>query len=164
MEIGAIYCDMDQVLVNFLGGARKALGKEFNDPCLGHDNDKWVILATKPSFWLDLEWMPNAYALWKEIKDQNAFILTACPPIDLNPLCPDQKKAWCKVRLGVPSERVHTVSRLEKKEFAVTNGKPNLLIDDHHGNVADWCKAGGYAIHHFTIPETLNELRQFVIL
>jgi hypothetical protein len=162
MEIGAIYCDMDQVLVNFLGGARKVLGKEFNDPCLGKDNDKWVVLATVPSFWTNLDWMPCASILWEEIKGRNTFILSACPPKELNPLCPEQKKLWCQIQLGLSTERVHTVSRSEKQNFAVTDGKPNLLIDDHYGNVNDWCKAGGYAIHHHTIPETMTQLRQFV--
>ena len=161
MEIGAIYCDMDQVLVNFLGGARKALGKEFNDACLGEDNDKWVVLATKPSFWLDLDWMPHADLLWQEIKNKNTYILSACPPVELNPLCPDQKKIWCKVRLALPMNRVHTVTRKEKVNFAFTDGKPNLLIDDHFGNVEDWRNAGGYAIHHHTVPETLTALMQF---
>jgi hypothetical protein len=162
MEIGAIYCDMDQVLVNFLGGARKAIGREFNDPVEFGGEEKWPVIGLMPSFWLDLEWMPGAQLLWTEIKDRNTYILSATPKVEIVPLCSLQKKEWCVREMGIASDRVLTVTRKEKKNFAVTNGKPNLLIDDHLGNVTDWQDAGGYGIHHHTIPETIEELRQFV--
>jgi hypothetical protein len=154
---------MDQVLVNFLGGARKALGKEFNDPCLGPDHDKWLILAKLPAFWVNLEWMPGAQLLWHNIKGKNTYILSACPRKDENPMCPTEKKAWCERELGIPQSRVFTVDMIEKKNFAKDDA-PNLLIDDHLGNVLDWQAAGGIGIHHNTVPETLEELKQYGIM
>jgi hypothetical protein len=160
IEIGKVYCDMDQVLTNFLGGSRKALGQEFNDPCLGTDHEKWLILAKNPTFWLDLKWMPGAHQIWDRIKNKNTYILSACPPKDENPLCPSQKKEWCQRELGISSDRVFTVQRNDKKKFAM-NGLPNLLIDDHYETVDVWHRAGGYGIWHQTVPETLIELQQF---
>lgn len=151
---------MDQVLVNFLGGARKALGKEFNDPSLGPDSNKWKLLATIPEFWTNLEWMPNANRLWTYIKDYDTYILSACPHPDDHPTCPDEKKEWCRIQLGVSHERVHTVRRSQKKDYAVVTGTPNLLIDDHPKNVLEWELAGGIAILHHTVPETLIALKQ----
>ena len=158
MNIGAIYCDMDQVIVNFLGGAKKALGREFNDPIQFGGEDKWPTIGQMPRFWLDLEWMPGANLIWNRIKDKNSYILSAIPKFEIVPLCPYQKREWCERELGISPYRVLVVSRHEKKNFATTDGVPNLLIDDHGGNVQDWIDAGGVAIHHFTIPETLQQL------
>ena len=154
----SIYCDMDQVLVNFLGGARRALGMEFNDPRLGSDKDKWFIIAQMPGFWRSLHWMPQAPLLWERIKDKNTYILSACPLPEEAPLCPTEKKLWCADNLNLHENRVHTVKRAEKARYAQTNGIPNLLIDDHPRNVSEWEAAGGIAILHHTIPETLSEL------
>ena len=154
-----IYCDMDQVLVNFLGGARRALGKEFNDAELGTNEHKWLFLATVQEFWFHLEWMPGAQMLWNVIRGYNTHILSACPDGMLMPLCPDEKKRWCVQHLGISSDRVQTVMREDKHKFAMLDGRPQLLIDDHPRNVAEWIAAGGVAIHHFTVPETIARLR-----
>lgn len=149
---------MDQVLVNFLGGARKVLGKEFNDSRLGTDSDKWLIIAQMPGFWRNLPWMPQARVLWDRIKHLDSYILSACPPNNESPLCAGEKKLWCADQLDLHESRVHTVMRAEKALFAQTNGIPNLLIDDHPRNTAEWEAAGGIAILHHTVPETLSEL------
>jgi hypothetical protein len=153
-----VYCDMDQVLVNFLAGARAALGKEFNDPCLGTDQEKWKKIQEITGFWANLEWMPGAVQLWKRIKSLDPHILSAAPPQEDAPSCPAEKTQWCWQELALQNERVHIVRRSEKRNFAVIDGEVNLLIDDHPRNCAEWCEAGGVAILHTTIPETLAEL------
>ena len=160
LENHKIYCDMDQVLVNFLGGGRKALGREIND--LGLDNNKWPILINQfPTFWLDLEWMPNAQKIWERIHKKDVYILTAYPSIDLNPLAGPQKKQWCERELGISQDRVITVPhRIDKIKFSRPGG-PNLLIDDHWQTCMDWSLHDGHAIWHHTVPETLEQLKQF---
>ena len=158
IEVAEIYCDMDQVIVAFLSGARKAIGREFNDPIQFGGEDKWPIIAKMPRFWLDLEWMPGARLIWDRIKDKNSYILSAIPKFEVVPLCPYQKREWCERELGLPVDRVLVVGREEKKNFA---GERKLLIDDHGGNVRDWQEAGGIAIHHHTVPETLIQLERF---
>jgi hypothetical protein len=155
--IRTIYCDMDQVLVNFLGGARKALGKEFNDPAFETDKEKWRLISQVPDFWLQLQWMPNAINLWTRIKPFDSHILTACPTVEDSPNAPAQKRLWCAINLGVNSACVHTVQRVQKQDFATPE---SLLIDDHPKNVSEWRNRGGIAIQHSTVPETLNQLDQ----
>ena len=156
-----IYCDMDQVLVNFLGGGRKALGREIND--LGLDNDKWPVLINEfTTFWLNLEWMPNAQKIWERIHKKDVYILTACPPVELNPLAGPQKKQWCERELGISQDRVITVpDRKGKLKYSRHGGRPNLIIDDHLSTVMDWCLRDGNAVWHHTVPETLEDLKQF---
>jgi hypothetical protein len=153
-----VYCDMDQVLVNFLAGARAALGREFNDPCLGTDQEKWRKIQNIQGFWANLEWMPGAILLWERIKPYSPHILSAAPHEDDAPSCPAEKTIWCRQELVLPDERIHIVRRSEKKDFAVIDGVVNMLIDDHPRNVAEWREAGGIAILHTTVPETLREL------
>ena len=156
---------MDQVLVNFLGGARRAFGKEFNDPSLGPDDGKWVELAKMPGFWLNLEWMPDAKKIWERIKDKNTYILSACPSPELNPLCAPEKIQWCIRELGIAPERIITVFKRSEKyqvKYTRNGGRPNnLLIDDHFDTCMNWTLRDGTAIWHHTVPETLNELDQF---
>jgi hypothetical protein len=162
IEVAKIYCDLDQVLTNFLGGARKVLGREFNDPIQFCGEDKWPIIGKMPQFWLDLDWMPNARLIWDHIKNKNSYILSAIPNVEIVPLCSIQKKQWCKRELDINADRVIVVvARRDKKNFATTNGISNLLIDDNSGNVRDWIDVGGLAIHHQTVPETIMQLHQF---
>jgi hypothetical protein len=159
MLIEDIYCDMDQVLVNFLLGTRLALGKEFNDFSLGHDSQKWAMLRDVPDFWRKLPWMPGARAIWDRIKHKDPHILSACPNWHDAPTCWQEKTDWCASELSLPDYRVKLVmARTDKRLFATNGNVPNLLIDDHPGNVYEWRERGGIAIHHHTVPETLIEL------
>ena len=160
-----IFCDMDQVLVNFLKGSRLALGKEFNDPSLGSDSSKFRYLAAHhPYFWRELPWMPEARVLWQRLVRYNPWILTACPSDEDFKGAADEKRVWCRQELGMIM-RVETVNRHQKQTFAITHTlnhgtRSNLLIDDHPTNVEEWRDKGGIAILHQTVPETLQELTQ----
>ena len=147
--------------MNFLLGTRRVLGKEFNDPSLGTDQEKWLLIEQAKGFWENLEWMPNAQTLWNRIKHCDPHVLSATPPPDLVPSCPGGKRIWCRENLVIPDTRVNLVSRIEKQKFALSDGTPNLLIDDHPKNVAEWTAAGGIAIMHSTVPETLKALDHF---
>ena len=155
-----IYCDMDQVVVNFLLGARHSLGVEFNDPSFSNEAEKWERISKFPEFWYTLPWMPNAEALWNRIKHHSPYVLTAFP--NLSPNAVAQKKLWCSHHLGLPDHRCLTVPKREDKQiFAITGNIPNLLIDDHPKNIQEWIAAGGIGIIHHTVPETLERLTEY---
>jgi hypothetical protein len=52
------------------------------------------------------------------------------------------------------------VRRSEKQDYAQSETGPNLLIDDFRNNIEEFRRAGGIAIHHMNVNQTLNELRQ----
>jgi hypothetical protein len=182
-----VFCDMDQVLVNFLAGARIVFGREFNHPDNGDINSRWAVINALPRFWVDLPWMPEADRLWSRLIDtcphcrtmgENLipqpctcgdpnyipYVLSACPPPDRNPSCPSQKKDWCVNELEDFDNPAHCItvhSRAEKKQYAMTNGKPNLLIDDHPLTIKEWEREGGIGILHHTVPETLRLLDRY---
>ena len=94
-----IYCDMDQVLTDFLGTAEKILGKSFSDPSMT-DDQRWEILAKHPTFWEDLKWMSEGKKLWKVIKKHKPYILTAIS--DFHPFCvPGTKLGKCMGETGI---------------------------------------------------------------
>ena len=38
--------------------------------------------------------------------------------------------------------------RSQKQQFAKTNGKPNVLVDDYIKNIKEWESKGGVCVHH----------------
>jgi hypothetical protein len=157
-----IYCDLDEVLVNFLDGAKKVLGKDFNDPYfVGKKSEKWNdLLNRNPRFWEQLDWMPGGKELWNRIKKYNPHILSAYPEYEGDDpnVAIEGKRNWCKRNLHIPERFIHVGTREQKKSFATTGDTPNLLIDDYISNVKEWDRAGGVAIHHRDVSDTVSRL------
>lgn len=158
-QLPQIYCDMDQVLVNFLGGANKVLRMQglpdFTD---AEKEEKWNALKQVPKFWAKLEPMPDAMTLWRFIKSYGPHILST--PAKRMPTCRPEKIEWIRKHLGSSVKEIHLVPRLEKQNFAVLNGKQNLLIDDHKKNIDEWVAKGGIGIRHINTMKTISQLRR----
>ena len=71
-----IYCDMDMVLVDFLGGAKEVLGVDFRQ---ANKEQRWTILDAEPNFFANLKPMPDWKTLWNFIRKFDPYILTAAP-------------------------------------------------------------------------------------
>jgi hypothetical protein len=50
--------------------------------------------------------------------------------------------------------------RSQKKDFATTDEKPNVLIDDYDKNIREWEAKGGIGIHHTDVGKTISELKR----
>jgi hypothetical protein len=160
-----IYCDMDMVLVDFIGGANKALADagetaKFADKGQHNEKDKkWEILKGVDKFWAKLRPMPDAMALWKFIGKYNPYILST--PSKRMPTSKPEKKEWLKKNLGMKNIKgVHLVPREDKQKWAVTNGTPNILIDDYIKNINEWEAKGGIGVHHTTSSSTIQKLKE----
>jgi len=150
-----IYCDMDGVLADFEKGVRDQIGGVFDD-------DRWPELPD--DFFLNLEPMPDAKKLWGFIKQYDPFILTAIPRSSRGPIskrATKDKIRFMKRWFGVDSDRIYPVTRKNKKNFAKDgrDGRPNILIDDHIGNIREFKSAGGLGIHHKSSSKTISELK-----
>ena len=158
-ELPQIYCDMDQVLVNFMGGANKALAAQG----LGtfqtiEKNVKWEALSKVPKFWANLEPMSDAMMLWRYIKPHQPYILST--PSKHMATCKPEKIEWVRKHLGAV-EQIHLVPRENKQKFAVnSDGTPNLLIDDYEKNIKEWVAKGGIGIRHINSINTISQLRK----
>ena len=67
-----------------------------------------------------------------------------------------------KKHFGLPSSRMRIVLRKNKRNFAVDgrDKRPNILIDDHLGNIQEWERAGGIGVHHIDASSTINDLKK----
>jgi len=157
-ELPQIYCDMDQVLVNFMGGANKALVAQGLQPFQHTEKDvKWEAFQRVPKFWANLEPMPDAMTLWRFIRPHGPYILST--PSKCMPTCKPEKLEWIRKHLG-NVEQVYLVPREDKQNYATKNGKPNLLIDDYEKNCKEWEAKGGIAIRHINSMNTISQLRK----
>ena len=154
-----IFCDMDGVLVDFMGGIAKHLGKKTVEQ---GDIDKVLLsgVGTSKGWWVSLEPMHDAKTLWKYISQYDIQILSACPSI-----CKDDKAviagktAWIKKYLKPSPSKVNIVQRRDKKTFAAPN---HILIDDHIKNIREFESAGGVGIVHTSAIKTIKLLKSLV--
>lgn len=157
-DLPQIYCDMDQVLVNFLDGANKVLASQGLEPFQHTDKEnRWQELSKVPKFWANLEPMPDGMMLWRYIRPHNPYILST--PSHRMPTSKPEKMEWIRKHLG-NVEKVFLVPRKEKQKFAMTNGKPNVLIDDFIKNIKEWESQGGIGIRHINSMNTISQLRK----
>ena len=154
-DLPPIYCDMDMVICNFIGGYEKLTGKDFAKT---DKEERWEAIKSKKDFWHTLDWMPGSEKMWKLINKYNANILSAYSNRDKNSR--PGKKVWLS-KNAKPKGKVHLVMRADKQKYATTDGKPNILIDDYAKNIREWEAAGGIGIHHTSPSNTMSQLKRY---
>ena len=150
-----IYCDLDQVLVNFMKGAENAIGGDFAS---ADKDERWNKINQNKGFWSNLEWMPGAKRLYQFIEKYDPYVLSAYSGRD--PSSKNGKMKWLAKNTNWKKSRVNLVKRADKKKYAMTDGKPNILIDDYIKNINEWEKKGGIGVHHTEVGKTLAELKR----
>ena len=154
-DLPEIYCDLDEVLVDFMRGADAAVGGSF----VKTDKDeRWNKVNQTKGFWENLGWKPNAKRLHDFIIKYNPHVLSAYTGRD--PTSKVGKMKWLKKNTKFKRGNVHLVLRSQKKSYATTNGKPNVLIDDYDININEWEDIGCIGIHHTNVGKTINDLNR----
>ena len=154
-DLPEIYCDLDEVLVDFIRGANAAVGGEFARMDKG---ERWNIVNNTKGFWKNLGWKPNAKRLYNFISTYDPHVLSAYTARD--PSSKNGKMTWLKNHAKFKKSHIHLVLRAQKKSYAKSrDGTPNVLIDDYSKNIKEWVAAGGYGIHHTDVGKTISELK-----
>tara|TARA_B100000427_G_scaffold235606_1_gene198529 strand:+ start:620 stop:1135 length:516 start_codon:yes stop_codon:yes gene_type:complete len=154
-ELPDIYCDLDQVLVAFLKGAEKVIGGDF----ASMDKEKrWKLIQQTKGFWAELDWMPGAKRLHDFIIRYDPYVLSAYSNRDPNSKVGKMK--WLKKNTKFKRANIHLVMRSQKQAYAMTEGEPNILIDDYIKNIKEWEAKGGIGIHHTNVGKTIGELKK----
>ena len=154
-DLPEIYCDLDEVLVDFMRGADAAVGGSF----IKTDKDeRWSKVNQTKGFWANLGWKPNAKRLHDFIIRYNPHVLSAYP--DRDPNAKNGKMKWLKKNTGFKRAKIHLVKRAQKKDYATTDDKPIVLIDDYIKNIREWEAKGGIGILHTDVGKTISELKR----
>lgn len=171
VKLPDIYLDMDETIVDWLSGADKALRAaghpEWNDPSWTKkyseeeaDKIRWAVINANPTFWEDLEFMPDGRRIWNFVKKYKPKILSACGTLSGD--CKKGKMRWLKRHLGMSNlSGIHLVRRSQKKDYAKDeDGQPTILIDDFAKNCLEYRSAGGYAIQATNGNSVISKLKQ----
>ena len=142
---------MDGVVADFKAFTTRYLGKDFKD-------EFWDDLPV--DLFLQLPKMPDADMLWGYIKQFSPFMLNAIPREKRGPIgkrAAKDKTRWMMKNFKLPSSKMRIVLRKNKKNFAMDgrDKRPNILIDDHKGNIREWESAGGIGILHTSAASTI---------
>lgn len=159
---GIIHCDMDGVLVDIIGGMCKLKGV----PCFSNNNDfeKWldkhkaIFDKEHPRLFAHLPWKADGKRLWAYISKYGAHILSAHTRT-WQPTSKEDKMTWIKANMSPIPSKIHIVLRANKKDYAKSNGIPNILIDDFDQNIREWEAAGGVGILHTSTEQTIKKLK-----
>ena len=154
-DLPEIYCDLDEVLVDFMRGANAAVGGDFVKM---DKDDRWNKVNQTKGFWANLGWKSNAKRLHSFIIKYNPHVLSAYTGRD--PTSKVGKMKWLKKNANFKRGNIHLVLRSQKKDYATTDGKPNILIDDYDKNIREWEAKGGIGIHHTDVGKTISELKR----
>ena len=154
-DLPEIYCDLDEVLVDFMRGADAAVGGSF----VKYDHkERWNKINQTKGFWVNLDWMSGAKRLHDFIIRYNPHVLSAYSGRDPNSR--DGKMKWLKKNTAFKRANINLVKREQKQKFATKDDKPNVLIDDYIKNIREWEAAGGIGIHHTNVGKTISELKR----
>ena len=153
-DLPDIYCDMDQVLCNFMKSADAAVGGSFVDT---DKEERWNAINQTKGFWANLEWMPGAKRLWDFISKYDTEILSAYSNRDVTSRT--GKLKWLSKNTKIKRGKINLVMRSDKQKYAMTDGKPNVLIDDYIKNIKEWEAKGGIGVHHTSVGKTISELK-----
>ena len=154
-DLPEIYCDMDQVLCNFIGRAEEVIGMPF---ARYGKEDRWNKIKNTKNFWANLDWMPSAKRLYSFIAKYDLHILSAASERDANSR--PGKLKWLSKNTKIKRSNTNLVKRADKQKYAMTDGKPNVLIDDYLKNITQWEAKGGIGVHHTEVGKTLAELKR----
>ena len=170
-----LYVDMDGVMVNINKGFAKVFNIKYPRQSLMTWDwvtetagittaEFWGKLSRTKRFYADLEPFPWSKHLWQFLNEEypDWRILTGAPEFAEGWR---DKVDWITKHLGKDGMRRLTLS-CSKDHIA---GDGDVLVDDHHVNIAKWQKAGGvghrwveHTEDHPHGPLEIDRLRQFL--
>jgi hypothetical protein len=155
-----LYCDLDGVLVDFVGGYKKLTGQSIETMEWIHGKDTaWEMIDNygKFEFWYNLE--PTEWGIWywEQIKQYNPTILTNPGP-NSEGVVESAKTYWVREHLGVNP----VICVYDKQRYSDTN---TMLIDDSYRNRTLWSERGGRAVKVYdreSAMESIKGIKEFI--
>jgi len=154
-----IYLDMDGVLADFFAEyAKLAKVKSYRDiPSAKVDPILNSIAGT--DFFARLPKFPTTDELVKlAVSHAGSYSICSSPLRNDYTNSAYWKKIWIRAKLTPQPSTVEITSN--KPQHAVTNGVPNILIDDKSSNIRGWREAGGIGIKYQADEDSLTVVKQ----
>lgn len=154
-----VYVDMDGVLVDTYNHISKILGVQHYNQIT---SDQWEEFYSKVDgyeLFKDLPIFPTADSLLSIVKKyfKNYHLLSSPLNYDVEGSTRG-KKYWLKNHPSIDPASVTFESAKEK--YAVSNGVPNILIDDSLSQLQRWKAAGGIAIKYQADVDSVSSVEQ----
>lgn len=141
-----IYVDMDGVIVDLYNHIGKMLGKHYGTIT----GDEWENFYQKVDAYKLFKTAPmfdSAFTLLELVKKHSSKHQILSTPLIYNTdRCIVAKKEWLKSH--APEWAANPIFTNSKEKYAVSNGIPNILIDDSASVIRKWEAAGGIAIKY----------------
>lgn len=163
------YCDMDGVLVDLEKGFKAVSGglspKEYEDK--NGKNTFWKVVNKYPTFWLDLEPLPDAKILWDYIKDNfknpPAVILSA----GIGSKIKEQKTQWIRNHIDPSVQVIISPSGVKKPQYIINGTDPqttHILLDDTDKNITAWENSGKnrIALLHKNAAASIENIKRVI--
>ena len=122
-------------------------------------------LEDNEKFWADLSWAEGGKELWSYISKYNPYILTT--PMK-GKGSKRGKQIWIENNLN-PIKPPKKIFMSDKKyNWAITDGRPNILIDDFMTNIGPWNRSQHanelpqLGILHTSTDKTIQELEMLI--
>jgi 5'(3')-deoxyribonucleotidase len=137
-----ILLDLDGVLIDFISGCLKVLGRhEKHDDIKswnfyrewGISDEEFWEKCSVPGFWYNLELYPWAKEFYSSLKKHGDVVISTSP--SSHPLCTQEKIAFCQDKLGIKRRDIMVGGR---KELMARPGR--ILIDDYIENINNFNK------------------------
>jgi 5'(3')-deoxyribonucleotidase len=147
-----LYLDLDGVFADYEGEYKRLTG---GDPSEKGKN-KFNRFRNFPHFYRDLPLLPNAMKLWNFVKQYHPKFLSAAS--NYLKTSREDKELWVHQYFDIPKGPRVIICNYPQDKWKYA--KPGaVLIDDKKQNCEDWVRAGGIAIHHKTVDETIRQLQ-----
>jgi len=153
-----VYVDMDGVLADLANHVAVIHDVEHYNEMTEEDWESFFKSTDAYHLFKDLPAFPNANKLLEMVKSMAGGYKILSSPLnyDLNGSIKG-KKEWLSKFISVPADEI--IFEREKHKYAVTNGTPNILIDDFRKNITSWNNAGGIGIKYQADENSLEELK-----
>ena len=107
-----------------------------------------------------ITWNPGGKQLWTFLKRYDTEILSAYVEDIYDKNCIPGKKSWASRNLGICSNKINLVKRVQKQQFADKN---SILIDDYPKNVNEFRSRGGQGVvHNGDTSRTIRLLKKLI--
>jgi 5'(3')-deoxyribonucleotidase len=154
-----VYVDMDGVLVDTYNHISKILGIPHYNQITPAQWEEFYSKVDGYELFKDLPIFPTANALLEIIKKYSKTYHLLSSPLNYDVAGSTRGKIyWLKNHTFINPASVTFESAKEK--YAVSNGVPNILIDDSASQLQRWKAAGGIAIKYQADVDSVSGVEQ----